>query len=115
MPCHFACYFLSGDRRVSGQRYPNPVHTELCHPLSYRRGLWFARTTIHLRMVSKSIDSLNVLLKAQNLEGDLKIQLNEIKTLASKGYSPALKVSVDKAVGILSNIGDATKKKDGNQ
>ena len=66
-------------------------------------------------MVSKSIDSLTVLLKAQNLEGDLKIQLNEIKTLASKGYSPALKVSVDKAVGLLSNIGDATKKKDGNQ
>lgn len=61
--------------------------------------------------IPKTVDSLNVLLKEENLQKELTIEINKFKAVKSKIELGGMKVSLDKIQGICSNFKDTSKVK----
>jgi hypothetical protein len=65
--------------------------------------------------IKVTIDSINVLLGAQNLEGEITAAIGSVKKLVSaKGSAPGFEASVQKAQGLIGNLVDEKKKNDFN-
>lgn len=61
--------------------------------------------------IPKTVDSLNVLLKEENLQKELTIEINKFKAVKSKIELGGMKASLDKIQGICSNFKDTSKVK----
>lgn len=98
-----ACY-----NAVKGKKYADAIkaiqkNLSLTRiPQSYKDG------------IPKTVDSLNVLLKEDNLQKELTTELNKFKTAKSKIDLSGMKGSIDKIQGICSNFKDTTKRKSVN-
>lgn len=65
--------------------------------------------------IKLTIDSITVLLGAQNLEGEITTAIGSVKKLVSaKGSAPGFEASVQKAQGLIGNLVDEKKKIDFN-
>ena len=65
--------------------------------------------------IKVTIDSITVLLGAQNLEGEITAAIGSVKKLVSaKGSAPGFEASVQKAQGLINNLVDDKKKNDFN-